>query len=541
MKIKTIISAFTAAAIALSMCACSNNEQTTETGAKSVTLTESYTFDIGFYPIVTAESSQNHGITYWTHNFYQTLVKYEDGEITGDLAESWDISGNGLTYTFKLKKGLKFSDGTALNAEAVKTSIEAAIVNLGNYNGSYGRASALIDSIEAVDEQTVKINITQPYYAFLNDLTMCSALGIVNSKAFNDDLTYKTEDVKMQTFGSGAYMYNGDFAENTYTFVSNPNYSGAKPEVESFKIKAIADNDAKVLALRNGEVDIIIGNTRLGMDAYAELSKDSAYKAAISEKAALTRLLAFNLSDSVFTDDSVRQAVAYAIDKNTICTNVMQGVDTPADAYFEKNKPYCDVAVTSYDYDAQKAKSILENAGWIDSDGDGVREKDGKTLDIVIKYSTVYGSIADYVLAVSSQLEAIGFKVTSADEDMMTYYNSMLTYDFDLMISQTYGGAYDPSTVTTNMNPEVSTDPISVLYSNYFDGGAGLIAELDRTSDFNRVNEIYRSILTTIADKSLCVPVSYQHEIAAWNSQKIESYTFDDDMLYIKVEEIDLK
>ncbi len=150
MKMKRFLSLLFAAAICLSLAACGNTgtvsdtdnsgapddssvesaltESTDTSGEETViTLTESWEFTTGFYPVITATNSNNYGSTYWNRNFYNTLVCYDDsGEIQGELAEDWETSVDGLTYTFSLRDGVKFSDGTPLTAGVVKTSMEAA-------------------------------------------------------------------------------------------------------------------------------------------------------------------------------------------------------------------------------------------------------------------------------------------------------------------------------------------------------------------------------------------------------------------------------
>ena len=116
MKLKRIAALLAAASLCIGLAACGKKaaEETTadkEDAAKntSITLTESWEFDSGFYPVVSTANSSNYGITYWTHNFYDTLVKYNtDGEIVGALAESWEINNNGKTYTFKYATALSF-------------------------------------------------------------------------------------------------------------------------------------------------------------------------------------------------------------------------------------------------------------------------------------------------------------------------------------------------------------------------------------------------------------------------------------------------
>lgn len=550
MKIKPIVAAAAAITMCMSLCSCgtsdnstvqnsqtSGNSESENSEPKNVTLCESWTFDL-FYPVVHTGNSSNYGAAYWNNNFYDTLVKYEDGEYKGSLAESWTMSEDGKTYTFKLREGIKFTDGADLNAQAVKTSIEAAVVNLGMFNGSFGRLTTLIESIEVVDELTVAFHLTQPYYGTINDLTMCDPLAIVSPNAFNDDLTFK-EELRTQTMGTGPYMYTGDFDSSTYTFVRNPDYWGEAPEADTFKVKVIADNDAKVLALRSSEIDIITGAARISADGYLELAADPAFGTAINDEPSQTNYIGFNMSKAPFDDINVRMAVAYAIDNDTISENVFGGTLLPAEILFAKSKPYCDVETKEYEYSPEKAMELLESAGWVDSDGDGVRDKDGAALEISFSYSSDFGSFGDAALAIASQLEAVGFKVEVSDADMMTYYNSVIGGDYDAAWWRTYGGVFDPFTVMANINPEISSDPVAAQFNSFIP--EGMIAELDSSSDEDRQQEIYSTVLNAVADNALCVPIVYTAEYAAWNAEKINGYDFYPDTSYTDVSGIDLK
>ena len=558
MKFRKITAAMLMTAMAVSLTACGSKDTGTggsgaeseetgnagaesESGEKTVTLAEIWDFSAGFYPVMTASEASNYGSIYWSRNFYNTLVRYDDnGEISGELAESWEMSEDGKTYTFHLRDGVKFSDGTDLTSAAVKSSFEAAVQNLGQFNGSYGKLTTLITDVETPDDGTVVLHLSQPYYGVLNDLTMACPMAIVNPVGLNEDLTVK-EAAKTQTFGTGPYMYAGDFSDNTYTFVRNPYYWGEAPEADSFKVKVIEDADARVLALRNGEIDGILGSSRLTYDAYNELSGDDSCKTAVDDAACMTRYLGLNLSKAPFDDIKVRQAVAYAVDTEGLSSSVFQGIEEPAESLFEKGKPYCGVETATYDLDVDKANLLMEEAGWVDSDGDGVREKDGQKLEYTMTYTSDHGTLDDAALAIAGQLEKIGFKSTASGSDMMTWYSTILGGDYEITIYQTYGGSFDPSAIVTNMNPDASTDPVAMQFAAFFEGGKDLITELDSTPDEERVQEIYDEILNTIADEALVVPLSYTREFGAWNSDVIENYTFYPDNLYIIAANIDVK
>ncbi len=549
MKLKRIAAVLTVASLCLGLTACGTKTEevasapAAEETAKNtnVTLTESWEFDSGFYPVVSTANSSNYGITYWTHNFYDTLVKYnESGEIVGSIAESWDVSEDGMTYTFKLRDGVKFSDGTELTSEAVKQSIDAAIVNLGMYNGTYGRLTVLISSMETPDDKTFVLKLTNPYYGALNDLTMSCPLAIVNPAAFEGGAEKVYENLSASTAGKGPYMYEGDYDGTTYTFVSNPYYWGEKPEAETFKVKVIPENDSKVLALRNGEIDGVLGSTRLNYDSFASLEGEAGFGTSVATLPTLTRYLGLNLSKAPFNDDAVREALALAIDQQSLETAVFNGIETAAEGLFPKEKPYCNVDATVVNTDAGKAAQILEDAGWVDSDGDGVREKDGEKLEVGLCYTQSLAALDDAALAIKGQMEAVGFGVNISASDMMTWYGQIMSGDYTCALWYTYGGAFDPTTIVTNMNPAVSADPIAVQFGAFFDDPS-ILEEVDNTADLDRVQEIYNEIIKTVAEKNLIVPVSYTHETFAYKSDVVEGYTYGYDTQYVDVASIDLK
>ena len=497
---------------------------------KTITVAESFDFSKGFYPVFTESTSENPGITNWGHNFYDNLVKYENGEIKGSLAESWEISKDGKKYTFKLKKGVKFSDGSDFTANAVKVSFEQAIKNLGMYNGSFGRLSSLITSMEATDDNTFVMELSQSYYGTLNDLTMCTPLAIVNPKAFESDPFKACTEA---TMGTGPYMYESNDGGKAYKFVRNPYYWGENPEADSFVIKIIADNDSKMLALKNGEVDAIIGSSRISHDAFHEMSESGEFKGKVDERGNLTDYIGLNLSKEPFNDTKVRQAVSHAIDRNLISEKIYYGINAPALGLFEKTKPFCNVDVPVYEYDLEKANKLLNEAGWKDEDKDGIREKNGKKLEFTMSYTNAFGNRDDLMAAISGGLREVGISVKQEAMDMMSWMGPIMKGDYNITLYKTYGGAFDPTTVFTNMNPEVATDKVVAQVSDLLP--KGLIAELDATSDIGRVQEIYKEVLETIGKEAAVVPIDTVREFGIWNKNKIADYVFPDDSLQIEI------
>ncbi len=272
-KTVVLVSAMTLLIAALTACSQVDGDVMVE----EVTLTESWNFAGGFYPIETLTVNTNHGPMHYMVNFYETLVHYKDGELVPGLADSWEISEDGLVYTFHLRENVKFSDGSAFDAETVKRNLEVIPDNLEPMKGSMGVVPALLDEIVVIDPHTVEVHLTHPYYGALKDFTLQNPMAMVSPNALNEDGS-PGEAFKTATFGTGPYMYEGQTDGTTYTFVKNPHYWGDEPEVERFHIKVIPDNDTKLLALRNGEVDILVGTRQMSYDRFNTM-KNAGYGA----------------------------------------------------------------------------------------------------------------------------------------------------------------------------------------------------------------------------------------------------------------------
>ena len=501
MKLKKLLAFGLALVMCLAMAACGTNpDEKTDAEPVSITVTENWDFSVGFYPVITPMVSSTYGAGFWSRNFYNTLVSYDDnGKIQGELAETWEISDDGKTYTFHLRDGVKFSDGTPLTSEAVKMTLEAVVTHL----------------------------------------TMALPLGIVNPAAFEGGVEKAYENCVSATMGTGPYMFDrveGD----TYTFIRNPYYWGEAPEVDEFKVKVIPDNAAKILALRNGEIDAILGSSRLSAEGYTEISQDAAFGHAMDDSTNQTRYLGMNLNKAPFNDPLVREAVSYAVNQQELETSVFDGLETAAETLFTNEKPNCGVEVKTYPTDMEKAKQLMKEAGYEDTNDDGILEKDGTSLAIHFNYSQSLASVDNAVLSIAASLKELGFDVTIDAVDMNTWYGALMAGEYDLTFYNTAGGSFDPATDMSNMAPGAMGDPILCQFSAFFENPE-IFAELDSTSDSQRVQEIYGMILNGIADQNLLVPVTGTHDLALWNTDKITGYDFYTDASYVDIASVHVK
>ena len=230
----------------------------------------------------------------------------------------------------------------------------------------------LTTEITVDDEYTVSFHLSRPYYNVLNDLAMVMPRGILSAAAFNEDGSLNTEYLMTHTPGTGPYMFESvNETATEYTFVKNPNYWGEEPDVDRFTVKVIPES--KVAAMRAGEVDFIIGSDTLDANSYQELSQTEGITGIISDFNFVTEFIALNDEIAPLDDQNVRTAIQMAIDKESIAQNIYAGLRTAANSVMPTDMPYCDATVTTPDYDMAGAIALLEDSGWVDSDGDGIR------------------------------------------------------------------------------------------------------------------------------------------------------------------------
>ena len=533
--------------LAFSLVGCSQTKnQPVETGSNSqelreITLCESWNFDGGF-SVLQAPALHNgtFGLLYYLDNFYETLVRYDNGEIIPGLAEKWEVSSDALTYTFTLKQGIKFSDGEELNAEVVKLNFDNMPAILGDSNGVFGLTSTLLDEVTVVDEYTVAVKLTTPYYGALQDFTLPLPMGIMSPNAFNEDGSL-SESVKTQTMGSGPYMYNGQKENDVYTFVRNPYYDRGEPDVDIFHVKAIPDNDAKLLALRNGEVDMLLSANNMSYDAYQELSQDTSFSTLTSDAVIQTRILGINPVSQPFEDVEIRQAVNYAINKESICQNIFSGVEVPAESVMDPALPYCDIDTGSYYYSPEQAVKLLEDAGWLDVDGDGVREKDGVKLSTSISCSSDLAMLEDVTAAVAEDLKAVGFEVTTSSKETMTYYQDVNRGEYGIGIGITFNIPMDPFQFVANLRREPMRDNMVAQGLQSLPDSDALINSLYSMTEDAEIQEVYNSILQTLHDDAVIIPLSRVKGIVAFQNEEIAGYTFASEPDYYNIALVDLK
>lgn len=284
----------------------------------------------------------------------ETLTELDkDGKTTPGLATDWEISESGTEVTLHLREGVTFHDGTPFNAEAVKFNLDR--IRDPKVKVPIGGAFGVIDSVEAVDQSTVRLHLKYPDPALIRNLAITTSAIISPTSATKDGNTY--ENI-VKPVGTGPYVFKSFTKGDKAVFEKYGDYWGEKPYYDTVEFIIIPEGNSREAALRSGEADLIMNPPVTDIEA---LENDPAIEVlkAPSDRAIF---VAFNTSKAPFDNVNVRRAFNYAVDKKSIAKNVLFDTVDVMDSPLAKSLDgYCSVG--TYDYDPQKAKQLLADAG----------------------------------------------------------------------------------------------------------------------------------------------------------------------------------
>ncbi|HEU0163820.1 MAG TPA: ABC transporter substrate-binding protein, partial [Thermomicrobiales bacterium] len=295
-----------------------------------------------------------------TQQIFESLLRVKPGTLDVEpwLAESYESSKDGLTWTFKLRQGVKFHDGTDLDADAVKFNYDRQFDTTNEYyklgqwsNGGY---FDFIKSVTVSDASTVVFTLNSTFNKFDFRMAGFSIVSPAGVKKFRETFTENP-------VGTGPYKFDHWDKGQQVVLAPNDTYWGTAPTLDQLVFKAITEAGSRAAALLSGETQIAVEVTPEIME---QLASNDAFSVVTGPTGSLW-FLAMNVKDPHFTDVRVRQAVNYAIDKETICSAVLNGTADVAHGPLSPAFADYNPAVENlYPFDADKAKSLLAEAGW---------------------------------------------------------------------------------------------------------------------------------------------------------------------------------
>jgi peptide/nickel transport system substrate-binding protein len=335
---------------------------------------------------------------------YNGLTKVDkDLSIVGDLAESWDVTNEGLSITFYLRKNVRWHDGKPFTAKDVsftyKTILdpETGCPYISNYAG--------IKKIEVLDAHTIRFDYTRPYAPALLKFGM----GIIPEHLFKNTGDIRKSVYARSPVGTGPYRFSIWESGQHIILEDNPDYFEHAPGIKRYVYKITPDQAVQFLELVSGEID----SMSLNPYQYYYRSDTPEFRKRLEKYRYLAHAytyIGYNLKNPLFEDKKVRQALSYAVDKKALISAVLLGLGESCTGPFLKGSPYYDDSVPGYDYDPGKAKELLREAGWTDTDKDGILEKDGKEFRFTLATNQGNQVREDIAAVVQSQWARVGVK-----------------------------------------------------------------------------------------------------------------------------------
>lgn len=397
-------------------------------------------------------------------NIYEGLTRFmSDGSVVPGLAESWDISEDGLTYTFHLRDGVTFHDGTTMDAEDVKFTLDRARAE--DSTNAQKALFANIAEVTVIDPLTVQVTLSAPTGALLFNLAWGDAV-IVAPESIGEAATHP--------IGTGAFMF-ADWVQGDHINISrNPNYWGTPAALETATFRFIADPTAAFAALMAEDVDVFVGYP--APENLPQFEADPRFQVLVGNTEGET-ILAMNNAREPFDNPLVRQAVAHAIDRQAVIDGAMYGLGTPIGTHFAPHNPdYVDLTGLS-NYDPDRSRALLAEAGL----------PDGFTTTLNLpppSYARRGGEI------IAAQLRAVGIQTEINNQEWAQWLETTFRgRDFGLtIVSHT-----EPMDINIYANPE--------YYFQYNNPDLqALMTTLNETTDPARRTELLQQAQTIIAE-----------------------------------------
>ena len=439
----------------------------------------------------------------------ETLVGVNpDMSLAPKLAVSWSQIDD-LTWEFKLRDGVLFHDGSKMTADDVKFSLERA-------NEKNSRVPTLLkmDSIEVVDPLTIRIKTKEPNYILPAALHFAAPMAIISPKSVDSK-----GDID-RPIGTGPFMFESyDEATHVLTVKKNSNWWGGEVKLDGIVLKPITDPNTRALSLENGEVDFTVDVP------YSEIDGLNGKNGITIDKFENSRLiyLYFNLLKKPFDDARVRKAIAYGMDRAEIVKYVLFDVGTPAVGIYRPDFYWTNQDLVAYEKDADKARELLAEAGWTDTDSDGIVDKDGKPLEISLLTFPNRPCLPPMAEALAGQLKEIGIKVNVEVVESGVVSERQKTGDWDTALSA----------VSVAMVP----DPSYILDSYFKTNGSNnrgysnaqvdqLLSEASVTADEKERLTRYQKVQEMVQDELPIIPMTY-YEMVVAKKDYVKGYIFD--------------
>jgi peptide/nickel transport system substrate-binding protein len=423
-----------------------------------------------------------------------------------DLAESWD-NPDEKTYVFKLRPNVKFHDGSTLTSEDVKYTFETILDE--KFNSPSRSFFTPIDKIETPDPNTVKFTLKSPFGPFLSYLDM----GIVSKAAVEK----MGKDYGNKPIGTGAFKVDNWATGDSINLSAHEGFFQGRPNLDRLTVKIVPDNSARVVALESGDLDFV--QSPLSPQDVTRTQQAGKLKVERTPAAGYT-YVNLNTSDPILADKKVRQALSYLVNKKQLIETIYKGIGQPANGPIVPGMwAYADLP--SYDYNPDKAKQLLDEAGW-QVGADGIRAKDGKRLELTVRTHSEDPDRRQVIQVIQSELQKVGVDAKAATTDFAALLNDLTDAKHQLAVLG-WLNLSDPDRATFR---QFTTDG-AANYGRYKNEQVDkAIKEARVTLDKAKAKQLYSDALKQVVDDAPYIFIQYQEYISLYQP-KVQGFAIN--------------
>ncbi|MBW3664726.1 MAG: ABC transporter substrate-binding protein [Actinobacteria bacterium] len=451
-----------------------------------------------------------------SETFFNGLVALdENGDPEPELAESWQVSDDGRTYTFALRDDVVWHDGEPFTAQDVVFSFEEVLLEF--HARTKASMGSSIESIEAPDDHTVVFQFADPYAPLLQQLNVTEAPIVPEHVYAGSDI--ESNPANLAPVGTGPFVFASYEEGAEIRATVNRDYFKDGPSVDELVMRIIPDQATQVLALENGEVDFLWGVP--GPDlSWLRDNPDIELAATSSNPGGANCIMtvSFNLDRPIPGTLEVRRAVAHALDRQRFVDQVLFGQGQVAEAPISSGIPWAHAdEVELPAYDPGEAERLLEEAGWVEGD-DGVRTKDGEQLAIGFAH---FPTFAKYGELVREQLGAVGIRVNLEAMEPPVFAPTVFAEDnFDTNIIS-YCNGPDPEVGVRRMYDSAQIGDVPFTNASHYSNPDvdRLFDEASRTVDREARSPIYAELQRIVVDDLPYVWIVETVGTRAWNTR----------------------
>ena len=438
---------------------------------------------------------------------YDGLIRLSNSlEPQPSLALEWN-NPDPKTWVFQLRKDVKFHDGESFTAEDVKYTFDTILDP--EFQSPVIALYDPIESVEVIDEYTVKFNLKHSYAPILSYLD----IGIVPKHiAENDEKSLSSNPI-----GTGPYKMAKWDKNSKIVLEENETYWNGRSNTPKITYFIIPDNSTRVASLESGDIDFI--HSPLSPQDVERVKENDKFKVTETEGLGFTHLN-FNHQNELLSDLKIRQAIAHLINKQVISKTIYRDMDTPAlSPLIPASWSFTD-DIPIFEYDLERSKKLFKEAGWEDTDGDGFYDKGGKRFEITLSTHSEDPNRIQTVEYLQNEFEKNGIKVEVLTNEWPTFSANMLEGEFDIALLG-WLNLLDPDRSTYNPFHSES----GVNYGKYSNEKVDKLLVAGReTLDQEERKEIYKEIAQIVTEEVAYSVLLYQGYIAMYSS-KLEGFT----------------